>query len=252
MSIRTIGAARASGEDTAAENSPDTVVAPKETAPLGIKTLKATASKAATAPQSASTTIEIRLAVPKLPKLPSKNTLLQRLPKPDRRTLLIASSAFAIVGIMAGGSVLLKNVSPDGSRAAVISPLDLPKGTPKYATLLPAGKSIEQLGGWTRISPPDRNVVFAYTDKIGDIPISVSQQPLPDNFTPDTSKKVEELALSFQANQKLVIGETEVFIGSSASGPQSVIFAKDGVLILMKSSSPIDPNKWGDYVNSLQ
>lgn len=198
------------------------------------------------------TTVEIKFDLPRLPKLPSKTELLQRLPRLSRRRLLIGGSAVALVTVMAAGGVILNKLSTNRNNSAVISPLDLPKGTPKYATLLPAGKNIDQLGGWTRISPPDRNDVYAYTDKLDGIAISVSQQPLPDNFRGDTAKKVEELARSFRADQKLVVGSTEVFIGSSASGPQSVILTKDGVLVLIKSTARIDPQKWGTYVNSLQ
>lgn len=200
------------------------------------------------------TTIEIKLALPQLPQLPTKDDFIRRLRGIDKRTILIGGSALMIVTIMAGASVYMTNFgSPHDDNSVVTNPLDrLQKGTPQYATMLPAGKSIDKLGGWTRISPPDRNPVFAYTDKIDGAPISVSQQPLPNDFKNDTDKKIEELARSFKADQKLTVGTSAVFIGTSASGPQSVILEKNDILVLMKSSVRIDSKKWADYVSSLR
>jgi hypothetical protein len=123
--------------------------------------------------------------------------------------------------------------------------------TPDYATVLPAGKSINDYGGWTRVSPPDRNPVFAYLDKIGHTPINVSEQPLPDAFKSDTAAQVAQLAQGFKANEKIVVGSTTVYIGTSAKGPQSIIFSKNNLLILIKSSLKVENDQWKVYINSL-
>lgn len=128
----------------------------------------------------------------------------------------------------------------------------LSKGTPSYKTLLPAGKSISQLGGWTRVSPSNVDPVYAFVDKIGEIPINLSQQPLPKEFETNTNEQIATLASDFRAENKLTIGSTTVYIGTSGKGPQSVIFAKNNLLILIKSSVQISNEKWTDYINSLQ
>lgn len=132
----------------------------------------------------------------------------------------------------------------------------LPKNeTPKFNTVLPAGKSIADYGGWTRISPDGRVPVYAYADKLNNVPIRVSQQELPENLSgndEEAAKGVQELAEGFKANQKLTVGSTTVFIGSSAKGPQSVIFAKNELLILITSDQKIDNDHWTTYINSLQ
>ncbi len=122
---------------------------------------------------------------------------------------------------------------------------------PTYSTVLPSGKSIDQLGGWSRVSPPNRNPVFAYVDKIGDVQINVSEQPLPKEFKSDISHQVENLAKAYTATDKVDAGGTTFYVGTSAKGPQSVIFNKNDLLILIKSSAKIDDKDWTKYVQSL-
>jgi len=128
----------------------------------------------------------------------------------------------------------------------------LTKGTPSFKTLIPTGKTINDLGGWTRVSPKNVDPVFAFVDKIGNIPINLSQQPLPDSFKTDTNDQIASLASDFKATEKITINNTTVYIGTSAKGPQSVIFSKNNLLVLIKSSVEINNNEWANYINSLQ
>ena len=123
--------------------------------------------------------------------------------------------------------------------------------TPEYETVSPKDKSIDKLGGWRRISPPEGEPVFAYSDKINNTPISVSQQPLPDSFKTGTDGQVAELAKKFNATTKIDADGTPVYIGTSAKGPQSVILAKNDVLILIKSQQKIEDPSWIEYIKSL-
>lgn len=122
---------------------------------------------------------------------------------------------------------------------------------PSYQTALPNGKSIETLGGWTRISPADKDPVFAYADKIGDVNISVSQQPLPGSFVGNAETSLADLAKKFSATTKLSTSEGSLFLGTSAKGPQSALTIKDNTLILIKSQNKIDNQAWVAYVDSL-
>ena len=137
--------------------------------------------------------------------------------------------------------------SKSSSKAGVLT-----KGTPTYKTLLPAGKTIKDFGGWTRVSPSNVAPAYAYVDKIGSVPINVSQQQLPDELKDDNSDQIETLASDFKATEKITVGSTTVYIGTSAKGPQSVIFCKANLLILIKSSVQISNDKWADYINLLQ
>lgn len=122
---------------------------------------------------------------------------------------------------------------------------------PEFQTVLPGTKSISELGGWQRISPPQKDPVFAYTDTIGDIPISISQQPLPASFRDDPEAQVAEAAKKFSATTKIDAGATKVYVGTSAKGPQSALLTKNGLLILIKSQKKVDNAAWAEYVKSL-
>lgn len=124
--------------------------------------------------------------------------------------------------------------------------------TPKFDTVLPAGKSIKDFGGWTRISPPDRVPVYAYADKIGTVTINVSQQELPYNLRDDSGEEIKKLAESFNAEKKITAGDVTAYLGTSAKGPQSVIFAKDELLVLIKSTAKVSDDEWIAYISSLQ
>ncbi len=129
----------------------------------------------------------------------------------------------------------------------------LTKGTPEYDTILPAGKSIESLGGWTRVSPPEHNDVFAYVDAISGIPISVSEQPLPDELQGDSTSKLEDLAQAYGANRFISGSDgTRIFIGTSSKGPQSLLFIKKDILFLIKSTTALNDEQWIDYIDTLR
>lgn len=121
----------------------------------------------------------------------------------------------------------------------------------EYQTVLPDTKSISDLGGWKRISPAKADPVFAYADKIGDVPISVSEQPLPVSFKTNVDDQIAELAKKFNATTKIDAAGTKVYIGTSAKGPQSVILTKNDLLILIKSEKNVAEKDWIRYVKSL-
>lgn len=122
--------------------------------------------------------------------------------------------------------------------------------TPKFATLLPAGKTIESLGGWTRVSPETSEPVFAYKDTLDNTPIIVSQQPLPSSFT-DSKEDITELARQYNATERLPFAGGTAFVGTSAKGPQSVIATKNNLLILIKSTVKHTDDSWVQYLSTL-
>lgn len=123
---------------------------------------------------------------------------------------------------------------------------------PQYETLLPTNKSIAELGGWNRVSPPDKSPVFSYTDKIENIFISVSEQPLPDAFKSEPELQTSKLAESYNATTKFDANGTTVYLGNSAAGPQSIIFTKNNLLILIKSQNKINEKAWISYIQALR
>jgi hypothetical protein len=122
---------------------------------------------------------------------------------------------------------------------------------PEYKTVLPEGKTVDELKGWKRVSPPGKDPVFAYVDEIDGIPVSVSEQPLPKSFEGNVDSQVAELAKKFNATTKIDANGTTVWVGTSAKGPQSAIFSKMDLLILIKSQKKVDSKAWATYAKSL-
>ena len=166
-------------------------------------------------------------------------SFIQHLPR-SKKAILIAIGSITVVAIAISLFIHHRQVEIN-SQAKL----------PDFQTVLPGTKSINELGGWERISPPEKDPVFAYVDSIGDVPISISQQPLPAAFRSDVDGQVAELAKKFNATTKIDADGTKVYVGTSAKGPQSAILTKNGVLILIKSQSKIDDAAWAEYVKSL-
>lgn len=83
-------------------------------------------------------------------------------------------------------------------------------------------ETIDSLGGWSRVSPTGSNPVYTYADSIGNVSISVSQQPLPSNFASNPASEVAALANNSGATRSINEGETKIFIGVSSNGRQSL------------------------------
>ena len=120
---------------------------------------------------------------------------------------------------------------------------------PSYKTVLPAGESISQLGGWKIVSPPESDPVYAYSDTIDGTSITVSQQPAPKDSNGKT-EPIELIAEKFFATQK--IEGTDAYIGTSSRGPQSALFIRKGTLIMIKSQQNISNKSWATYINNLR
>lgn len=195
-------------------------------------------------------TINIRINFDSIPNLPSKKAVKSRLKQAfSSKKVIFSSMAIVVIGIIAIGAVAGQfNTSAEpGTNEktnGIVENLE-------YQTVLPEGKTISELGGWKRVSPSKSDPVYAYLDKIDNVPISVSQQPLPQTFKGGASDQVAELAKKFNATTKLDAGMTQVYIGTSAKGPQSAILTKNGLLILIKSQQKIGDKSWIKYITSL-
>lgn len=124
--------------------------------------------------------------------------------------------------------------------------------TPNFQAILPRNTSIANLGGWQKLTPPDGTPVYVYTDSIDGVGISVSQQPLPASLKDSTGAKVAEVAKGYSATKSMYADTTKVYIGTNAEGPQSVIFSKNNLLILIKSRAVIKDDSWTTYIHSLE
>lgn len=163
----------------------------------------------------------------------------------SKRSIIIAAVVAGVIIAAIIATLIIRQVSSNANKTIIKDP--------GYATILPEGKTIVELGGWVRVSRPKGTApVYAYNDTLTGVPISVSEQPLPESFKDNSVYKVAELAKSDNATATLAIGDITIFIGTSAKGPQSVYFTKSDLLILIKSTEHIENAAWSSYVSSLQ
>lgn len=118
-----------------------------------------------------------------------------------------------------------------------------------FAYSLPKGSS-EGLEGAVRYDAQRKVVNFQ--DSIGGVAITISQQPLPEAFKEDTEAKVKKMAEEFSATKTIATANPTAYIGTSAKGPQTVIFSKKDLLVFIQSAKKIDDHDWAEYVTNLQ
>ena len=183
----------------------------------------------------------------------SKPSRTQRLKKRRFRLVFTGIVLLLVIGFYVENRMnQLPTKQQTASTDNTDEPPKLQKGTPDYTTVTPKGTSIDSIGGWTRVSPPDRNPVFAFVQTLGDSTISVSQQPLPDNLKVDSEQALSALAKDFRANEMVMAGDIPIYIQTENNGAQSVLFIKKDLLILIKSSRTIANDAWIEYITSLE
>lgn len=163
----------------------------------------------------------------------------------SKKALIIAAAsllALIVIGITIG-SIVSHNSSDQAKNSAA--------SAPDFEPILPQGKTIEELGGWQRLTPPNNAPYYVFTDSIDGVSITVSQQALPESFKANTAQSIQDLAKSYSATEELDVDSGKVYIGTSTKGPQSVIFTMNGLLVLIKSQATIENDAWVTYIASL-
>jgi hypothetical protein len=204
-----------------------------------------------------SKTIEISIRVPRT----SFRKLTRRFKKIPSRLISskkrwIILSTVSLVLIVSVGVMMARNGETHNKDDATRTTGGVVAGktvqTPNFQTVLPVGKSIQELGGWARVSPPEKEPVFAYADMIDGTRILVSQQPLPETFKKSPGTELTKLAEQFLANETITVNDSVVYIGTSEKGPQSVLLTAHDLLILVRADTKIANEQWVSYLASLQ
>ncbi len=188
--------------------------------------------------------VSIHLTIPKI-KLPAV-----RASKINRKRSAMVISSIGIIGVVVAGVLVLGRIDSkpsDGKTAGVLSES---AQEPSFKTVLPDGSKEQTTSGKILYDPEKK--VASYTDKIGSIDITVSQQPLPDKFISNTDDQVEKLAESFNAKEVVRASDPRAYIGTSAQGPQSVIFHKQSLLVFIFSNQTIEKAAWSEYIEKLK
>jgi hypothetical protein len=96
-----------------------------------------------------------------------------------------------------------------------------------------------------------RNLV-SYTTNFSDARVTVSQQPLPANFSNDPSA-LQRAADSLNAKQKIETDKGPLYVANSdTDNSQRAIYATKDVLIFIQADRKLDDVSWKSFVDLLQ
>ena len=194
--------------------------------------------------------VVVNISMPKI-KLP-RFRLINFIRINNKKFAVVFAVLLFVAAAGAGGYLIFGR--QDGKQASdsdVLTAESLAAQEPEYQTVLPEGKTIDSLGGWARVSPPEKDPVFAYVDMAGGVQLNVSQQIVPANFKDDPSGELAKLAEQFSATKRLVSDDLTIYIGTSSKGPQSAMLIKNGLLILIRSESMLPDDEWLTYAKAL-
>ncbi len=125
--------------------------------------------------------------------------------------------------------------------------------TTDFELLWPSGMNIDNTEV-VKVSPPQNDPVYAYISEFSGVELRISQQQIPSDFDGVVSQRVEEVARSFQATDKLQVDEVTVYHGFSDKfgGVQSLIFTKDDLLVFVSSPKSFSEIEWAGYISGLK
>lgn len=181
--------------------------------------------------------IALKLSVPKvkLPKISRKQT---------RATLIgFGLIIVVIIGIKTVPAMLKSK--PKNPKQVAGETIE----KPKFNSLLPDGKKEETIDSNVVYDPNKK--VTSFTDKIGTVYVTVSQQELPEPFEANPDEEVKKLAESFSATEIINESNPKAYLGNDVKGPQTVIFHKKGILVFIFSPRQIEKTDWATYITKL-
>ena len=195
--------------------------------------------------QAKDAALSIHISIPKFkkPKI-GLNPVIEKI-KPHKKWAIIAVATMIVLVGVPIALVATKDKQNDEGAAVLSDKTE--KANFEYS--LPDGNKAE-LNGEVKYDPTKK--VVNYQDSIGGVPITISQQPLPSGFKDDLAARVKKLAEEFAATKTLTTANPTAYIGTSAKGPQTVIFSKKDLLVFIQSTKEIDDKDWAEYITNLK
>ncbi len=220
------------------------VVRPRVHTPASRTVSEPVKARASTDTKAQQKTVAINITVPKvdLRRLVSRLRLqafLSRLR--TKRVMLIAGVSCAV--LIAGGIALTLTAHHPKGTTGVLGEVSQ---TPDYKYILPSGAADK------KVAYNAQRKVVSFTDTVGGVAVTVSQQPLPESFKKDPDDATKKLAEGFSATDVISTSTPTAYLGTSVKGPQTVIFHKGDVLVFIQSVSNIDKHDWAEYITKLE
>jgi len=115
-----------------------------------------------------------------------------------------------------------------------------------FTLLLPSGVALDQLDVG-RVSPPDAELpAFAYIHELGESKLNITQQLVDNDFN------IKTVATAYNATDTISVDGAVLYHGYAEDGVQSVIFQKEQVLVLIRSSRLLSDEVWASFYTELK
>lgn len=194
--------------------------------------------------QGSKVEVSVNLSIPKVPL----KKYARRYKSSTYAKIMSVIIAVILVNVIAV-SVVKKNNSSNDVKGAVAGQ-DGKSKSPDYKPLLPSGTAANTVSG--NFSYDSEKKVTSFSDKIGEEEVTISQQPLPQDFKDNPDGRVEIFAKNANFNELIQTKSGRAHIGTSIKGPQSVVFHREGLLVFLRSEKKILNTDWVRYIDSLQ
>ena len=216
-------------------------------AKLAKKASKKAAKERNAALKKAGVPREIAISV-KVPRASKVKASIKKSYKPEYKKLYIAGASLVLLPIFAisAGFIIQATKKTDGKTDVLGQKTVAAK--PDFSTLKPTTTENQA----TALKYDTERKLASYNDVLNNIPITVSQQPLPAGFKASPTTSVENLAKQMNANDKISASDTTAFAGVSIKGPQTVVFTKNDLLIFIIADKKIDVLTWSKYIESMR
>lgn len=170
----------------------------------------------------------------------------KRLPKNKVFLIVVVSTTLLFLAWLGLKNLPQNNTASKNPQDQVLSEQ---QASPAFDTQLPNDDITQTEGGELRYDA-SKNVV-SYTDIIGGMTVTISQQAAPEQFTSDPAAGMALLSQSVNAKSTLQAGGVLAHIGEKAPDQQVVVFIKNQVLVFITSATPLDNTALTDYINQL-
>jgi hypothetical protein len=183
---------------------------------------------------------------------PALSTALTRTAKFLRAALVRTNRKKLLIGAGALGALLLIFAfsSQSGFKKPSSQVLGGQPASPTFDTLVPNDDAKLTTSG--NVAFNKEKQVASFTDTIDEVPITVSQQALPERFQKNPKDELAKFAEDLNAREKIEVGNVTAYSGVSEKGPQTIVLIKNQVLLFITADKKLPQAQLIGYIDSLK
>ncbi len=231
-------------------SKPDTggwldAINPEDSQPTLVASTDVTAAEALPAP-----TISVQISLPSNISLPKP-----RLPAwPYRKIAIRAGIATAVVAVLLTGTLVSMHFLRHSSQPKLTQAQKLATNLaqPTFAPVAPKDKAGLAAGEAGKTTFDGSRNTYSYQDTLGNVPLIVSQQPIPAKFN-TSQEAVSSAAQSLGAKTTFATHYGKVYMFTSTkSNAQMLVLSVNSLLVFIQSSFTHSTADYTTYINNLK